>query len=271
MKNILIPTDFSENARKALDFGLALAQQFNATIHILHAYHTTSHAGHLSNINRVVKEDREQELETFLAKVKEDSTFDIAIQGRCRKGYAVELIEQEAEKVAADLIIMGTLGASSIEKKLLGSVTSNVIKNSKTPVLAVPKNVEYENLENIILAVDALTMSNVTTLDMLVYMAQKSDLVINMVHVANQQTDSNIDPRVENYLEDMSVAYSYAKIESDEVLEGVLDFAHTKANSMLCLVSRQRTWLENLFHNSISQQIALQSDLPILVLQDVIA
>ena len=66
MKNILVPTDFSKNAEKALDFALALAHKFGATLHIIHAYNSTSHAGHLANIDRIIKEDRTKEMDKFL-------------------------------------------------------------------------------------------------------------------------------------------------------------------------------------------------------------
>lgn len=271
MKNILVPTDFSENADKALDFALALANKFDATIHIIHTYHITSHAGHLANVNRVIKEDREKEMEAFLEETKASVSFDVKIQGRCRKGYPVELIENEAEKIAADLIVMGTLGASNIGKKIMGSTASKLIKNTNFPILAIPQNTHYADLMNIVVAIDALTMAVLNTLNPMINIAQKSDLAINLVHVSNQQLHTDIDPTIKNYLTGLAVEHSYTKIQSDDILEGILDFAHEKGNSVLCLVSRQRSWFENLFHNSVSQQIALKSDLPLLILQDTVS
>ncbi len=138
MKNFLVPTDFSENATKALDFALALAAKFNATVHVLHTFHSTSHAGRLSNVDRLIKEDRNKELNKLLNKLKAREGLAVEIKGRCRKGYTVELIEDEITKVEADLVIMGTLGASSLGKKIMGSTTSNLIKDIDTPILVIP-------------------------------------------------------------------------------------------------------------------------------------
>lgn len=269
MKTILVPTDFSENAEKALDFALALAHKFNAKLRLIHTYNTSAPAGHLGNINRIIKEDREKEMVAFVKKTKESISFDLDIKGRCRKGYTTELIENEAERIDADLIVMGTLGASNLGKQMMGSTASKVIKNTQFPVLAIPRDTHYTDLNNVVVAIDALTMSVLNTLNPMINIAQKSNLNIELVHVSNQQVHTDIDPTIKTYLDDLTVPYHYTKIQSDQIMEPILDFAHEKGNSVLCLVSRNRGWFENLFHSSVSQQVALKSDLPLLILQDI--
>ncbi|WMX15510.1 MULTISPECIES: universal stress protein [unclassified Aureispira] len=268
MKKILVPTDFSENADKALDFALALANKFNAKLRLVHTYNTSAPAGHLGSINRVVKEDREKEMAAFVKATQESISFDLDIKGRCKKGYPVEMIESEAERIDADLIIMGTLGASNLSKQVMGSTASKLIKHTQFPVLAIPRDTHYSDIKNIVVAVDALTMSVLNTLNPMIDIAQKSNLNIELVHVSNQQIHTDIDPTIKEYLNGLAVPFNYTKIQSDQILESILTFAHEKGNSVLCLVSRQRGWFENLFHSSVSQQVALKSDLPLLILQD---
>lgn len=271
MKNILIPTDFSDNAGKALDVALALANKFGATLHMLHAYHSTSHAGHLSNVNRVIKADREKEMEEFLEKTKASIDFDLEIKGYCKKGYPVELIEQLVDKADIDLTIMGTLGASNIGKKMMGSTTSNLIKNGSTPVLAIPTNIVYTDLDTLVVALDAMSMKAPATLDPMVKLAQKLGLKIELVHVSDGKIHTDIDPAIKDYLNQFDVPFAYSKVQSEHILEGILNFARDKGNALLCMVSHQRNWFENLFHSSVSQKIALQSELPLLVLHDDVA
>lgn len=268
MKTILVPTDFSENAEKALDFALALAHKFKAKLRLIHTYNTSAPAGHLGNINRIIKEDRDKEMVAFVKKTKESISFNLDIKGRCRKGYPIELIENEAERIDADLIVMGTLGASNLSKQMMGSTASKLIKHTQFPVLAIPRNTHYADINNVVVAVDALTMSVLNTLNPMISIAQKSDLNIELVHVSNQQVHTDIDPTIKDYLKGLAVPFNYTKIQSDQVMEPILDFAHEKGNSILCLVSRNRGWFENLFHSSVSQKIALKSDLPLLILQD---
>jgi nucleotide-binding universal stress UspA family protein len=55
------------------------------------------------------------------------------------QGHPAEQIMKLAEEQSVDLIVMGTLGRSGIEKFLLGSVADKVIRNSRIPVLTVRK------------------------------------------------------------------------------------------------------------------------------------
>lgn len=268
MKNILVPTDFSENADKALDFALALAHNFKATLHLIHAYHSTGKTGHLANVDRIIKEDRELEMEKFLEATKASISFDLNIEGRCRKGLATEVINHEADSIAADLIIMGTLGASNLGKQLMGSTASNLIKSTSIPVLAIPKSVQYSDLKNLVVALDAKSMKDPSTLNPMIEIAQKLKLTIHLVHVSNDKLHTEIDPSIKEYLSSFSIPFFYNKIQAIGVAEAILDFAYEKGDSLLCMVSHNRTWFESLFHSSMSQRLALSSNLPMLILHN---
>lgn len=266
MKNILVPTDFSENANKALDVAMALAKRFKANLHIIHTYHTSTPTGHMVNINRVIKEDREREMSIFLTKIKASAPEGVAIDGVCRHGYPVETIEKEIDRVSANLLVMGTLGASNVAKKVWGSTASNLVKINKIPVLAIPLQTHYKDLTNMVLAVDALDLTVLNTLNPALTLVQSSKLSLQLLHVSNTAQDSDMDESINDYLKKLTIPFSYHKIVSADVLEGILNFAHQKKGTVLCLVAHKRGWFENLFHSSVSQQVTLQSDLPVLII-----
>jgi nucleotide-binding universal stress UspA family protein len=266
MKNILVPTDFSDNANKALDVALALAKRFGANLHLVHTYHTSTPAGHMANVNRVIKEDREQEMAAFLTKIKATAPEGVTIDGVCRHGYPVERIEREMERVEADLLVMGTQGASNVAKKVWGSTASKLVKINKIPVLAIPVETDYESLSTMVLAVDALDLTILNTLNPALSMVQTARLNLELLHVTNTEHDSDMDESIGNYLESMAIPFSYHKVVAEDTQKGILDFAHQKEGNILCLVAHHRSWFANLFHSSVSQQITLNSDLPVLVL-----
>lgn len=269
MKNILVPTDFSENADKALNFALALARRFNAAIHIVHTYHTSRQAGHLANVNRHIRKDREEEMEAFLTKLRKNPAAEsISIEGRARYGFAVETINNEAHGVQADLIIMGTLGASNIAKKVLGSTASQIIKGADYPVLAIPANVQFDDIKRAILAIDNLDIAVLNTLNPVLSLVQRGNLELDLLHVSKSDQASHIDEGVPPYLDSMSIRHKTHVIVSDDVLNSILDFSRQYPNSILCLVTRQRSWLANLFHQSVSRQAALHANIPVFILPD---
>jgi len=268
MENILVPTDFSENANNALDYAIQIAAQYGAAIHILHAFQTTSHAGHLANIDRIVKDDREKEMKACLEDKLNQLNSTVEITGRVRKGESVDLILDEAQKVGAEMIIMGTLGASNISKKVFGSTASNVIKSTNLPVLAVPATVSKADFSHLVVALDALKSPAPRVFNPMITFAKSFDLKINLVHVSSDEVHTDIDEKIKEYLSQNAVPFSYTKVLNEDIPKGIIDFTDTQGSCVLCLVSRQRNWFENLFHSSVSQKIAMSVEMPLLVLHD---
>jgi nucleotide-binding universal stress UspA family protein len=97
-------------------------------------------------------------------------------------------------------------------------------------------------------------------------MVQTARLNLELLHVTNTEHDSDMDESIGNYLESMAIPFSYHKVVAEDTQKGILDFAHQKEGNILCLVAHHRSWFANLFHSSVSQQITLNSDLPVLVL-----
>ena len=234
-------------------------------MHLIHSYHATSHVGHLSNINRIVEADRQKEMKDYLA---QKDTADLIVTGNVRKGEPSLIIENEAIKKEADFVVMGTLGNSTVAKKIFGSTTSHIAKNLNIPVLAIPANVQQADFEHLVVALDTLNTSANEVVDMLIDFAQIMELKITLLHVSSSNLHTDLDPKTKTHLSNNKIDYEYQRIESEEILEGILDYANSKDNTILCLISRHRTWFGNLFHSSISQQMTKQTNMPLLILHD---
>ena len=157
MKNILVPTDFSANADRALDFAVKIAQKLNAKIIIVHAcdlleltFKDRVELKKEYNQN-IIKEAKEKLL---LYKDNIMKSENIMIQTKLYEGTITETILYAAKEQKADLIIMGTLGSTGLKEKILGSQTSAVIGKSAIPVLAVPLMSEWKEPEKICLALN---------------------------------------------------------------------------------------------------------------------
>ena len=78
-----------------------------------------------------------------------------------------QAILQEAEKLDADLIVLGTHGRHGVSRLILGSIAEKVIRTSARPVLAVQPDVKIEGFERVLCPVGA----GKTSLQALVYAA----------------------------------------------------------------------------------------------------
>lgn len=141
MKRILVPTDFSLCAAKALDYAVELAQHEGGQILLLHScdllgagYWTSKSFG--EEHNRCAKKELYHKL--HLLKEKLENTYDVRISvwldDRDDVGESILAIAGEAE---ADLIVMGTRGDDSHRRETFGSTVAHVISKSVIPVLTV--------------------------------------------------------------------------------------------------------------------------------------
>ena len=140
--NILVPTDFSDHSDKALKHALEIAQQSEAKVHLLHVVHDEIRrcaADYcltdelLQQFEAGMLSSAQDSLQKQLAKFPEAKQVEVIPS--VRKGFPSEEIIKEQEERKIDLIVIAPLGRTGIAKYLVGSVTTNVVKGAKCPVL----------------------------------------------------------------------------------------------------------------------------------------
>lgn len=138
-RNIVIATDGSENSQRAISCGVEIAKLSGATVHALYVVDTPSIISETWTAGKeMVHEMIIREGKKVLSKVKkiiEDS--GVEVKEVLLEGYPSEEIINFAENNNMDLILMGTLGKTGLERFLVGSVAENVVRNSKVPVMVI--------------------------------------------------------------------------------------------------------------------------------------
>jgi nucleotide-binding universal stress UspA family protein len=148
IKNILLPTDFSDKAKIALPFAIDLAKKYGAKLHVIHvfdesafdpAFFSTSEDT-ASNYFEKVQAGFQKEIE----KIFEGQDYGgVNIITVLSNGNAFVKIIEYAKTNAVDLIVMGTHGRSGLSSIFMGSVTEKVIHKAHCPVLTV-RHPDYE-------------------------------------------------------------------------------------------------------------------------------
>ncbi|RLN01654.1 universal stress protein [Haloarcula sp. Atlit-7R] len=136
-ENILVPTDGSEGATLAIEWGITLAELYDATVHTLYSVDTSRFGG--AEGSAEIHEALEQTGQKALAAVHERaSDADVSVAGNIASGPAARAILSYSEEHDIDLIAMGTHGRSGLTRYLTGSVTETVVRNASVPVCCVP-------------------------------------------------------------------------------------------------------------------------------------
>ncbi len=144
IKLIVYATDFSDGAARAAELASHLARIHGARLHLLHVitelgdrHRRSIPAGVMDAFVREVNTQAVTDMHDFVQRLfgqfKGELTTEVVI------GPGAEAVLSQAEKLGADLIIVGSHGRHGLEKLLLGSTTERVIRQSSIPVLTVPE------------------------------------------------------------------------------------------------------------------------------------
>jgi nucleotide-binding universal stress UspA family protein len=140
IRSILVPTDFSESASRALEHAIAWAKTFRARIHLLHAYQVPIQIGVGEPVPLPqeffdqMRERAQRRLDELAAKLRSDG-IDAATH--LTPEAASRAIVEVAEQLGVDLIVMGTRGLTGMKHVLLGSVAERTVRLAPCPVMTV--------------------------------------------------------------------------------------------------------------------------------------
>jgi len=138
INRILVATDFSACARRAVDYGLCVAHAWSAHVDLLYVVEVLRGLEFDAPFADPLLEKRRKEAEQFLGdlttRVKQKG---LDVEWHLREGIPSEQIGQTALELRADLIVVGTHGRTGLDHIMLGSTSERVIKQAPCPVLTV--------------------------------------------------------------------------------------------------------------------------------------
>src|SRR5436190_2528440 len=134
LKKILVPVDFSECSKKALQYAVPFAKQFGAELVLLHMIEPTIRWTEVGPIEPLVEHhDVRPDIEA-LKRTVDDS---VPVRTLVETGLAPNGIVDAAKALDVDLIIISTYGYTGVNRLLLGSTTELVVRGAPCPVLVV--------------------------------------------------------------------------------------------------------------------------------------
>ena len=141
INQILVPTDFSDNAQHAVDYAVDLAKRCSAKLHLLHTpvvptylLMDLSYSPGPEAVTRILNDSQE----ALDAQAKAIADAGVELFTAIREGTVHEVIRDYAKEHDVDLVVVGTHGRTGVSKLMYGSVTERVIKTVHTPILVVP-------------------------------------------------------------------------------------------------------------------------------------
>ena len=272
MKKILVPVDFSNQAKYAAKVAASIAKMTNSKIFLLHMLELPvgvvdpSNFGNTSNtpttllfLKRAHEKFEEFKNLPFL------EGLDVEDSVQFHKAY--DGIIDESQKQDIDLIVMGSRGTSGLEEMLIGSNTEKVVRNSKIPVLVIKREVDNFKIENIVFASNFEQKNKVAFQKILdftaIFNSRLHLLKINTIH--NFETTKDSSDAIRNFINEFDLGDYTLNIYNDVSVEkGILNFANIIDADVILLNTSGRRGLAHLFTGSIGEDLANHAKLPVI-------
>ncbi len=276
MKKILFPTDFSPVAANAFSYAMHLAADLGAELHLLHVYHYTMSSGmYLPDalkeaLEVEMEEDANKHLEAYSKRQLAELGKEIQLVPQLVYGFAQEQILEVAQKIDADLVVMGTTGASTRLGRMVGSVTAAIMAESPCPVLSIPKAFAYKPITEITYA-SSFEDGETNVFEKICHFANILGANMSCLHIKKESEDLK-DPLIEAYdqyfLDQVKKRkLSYFLLEGNDIKSALENFLAINKTDVLAMLTHRRSLLAKLFHPSLTREMALQTKVPLLAFQ----
>lgn len=298
IKNILLPTDFSNCATQALEHALYLAKCCNATLHIFHAivlhqrdpHNPAFHFPDLQELQGKLKKTARERMDGDLRASSESEKAVDVVMEEAWGISATGLILEYAEEHQIDLIVMGTHGRRGLGYMFLGSIAEEVVRKSPCPVFTVRESAKPRlprNTEKILSPID---FSDHSIMAMLTAreVANLYNAGLQILHVIEETThpafygigreivwglraeivnrSQNELSRIFNEHKEPKVAWEF-KIVAGHVANEILEYALHNSVDLIVLATHGLTGLKHFLLGSVAEKVIRRAPCPVITVK----
>ncbi|MFD2098959.1 universal stress protein [Flagellimonas iocasae] len=278
MKKILLPTDFSKNAWNAIDYALHFFSNEKCTFYLLNAYTPSFY-----RVDYMFGGPAQSAIP--------DNGINLSIEGleyalkRIKKEYknpnhqfkmisAFNTLTDEVHEVCKDknidMVVMGTQGASGAKEFFLGSNTVHVLRKAPIPVLAVPTEYRFKEVNKILLPTDYWSKYKPNEIGPLIDLVKQFNATLHVVHVGE---DHDLTPPQLKNKEHLVHLLADVPTEFQDITDAYMpNEVHTymekNAIGLIAMMNRKHSFLERLILKQNVDAVGYHSAVPFLVLPD---
>ncbi len=274
MRTIVIPTDFSPIATNAMNYAIDMAMELNTSITLIHVYQIPVSITEVPIVMASaedLKKDAEQKLDEVKKGIEHITSGKLKIYTEARVGNVVDELEDFCEKIQPFAVVMGTKGASGLERILFGSTTLTTIKHLSFPVIVIPPGSVYKTIKKIGFACDLKQVVETTPIHFIKEMADNYKAEFHVLNVDYENRHFTPDTPEQSLLlhtmlQGLNPTYHF--IEHTNIEDGINEFAENNNLDLLITIPKKLELLDTLFRPSSTKQLIFESHIPIMCIHE---
>ena len=280
MKSILLPTDFSKNSWNAIKYAIKFCANTPCTFYLMHVNRLAEVSVNTLdyNINSTVIEDTytvaaKKQLTSLLKKIvlQFPNNSNHAFYTINEADFFIDAIRKQVLEKKINLIVMGTKGATGLEKLILGSNAADIITKVKCNTLIVPENAKFKNIRQVAFPTDFLQFYGITTLHPIVDILEQFEATLRVLHIAKKNSDLNSDQeKNKEFVADYFSAnkHSFHYLTNTKIEAAIQSFVQDNNIDIIAMVAKNLNYFQQILFHSKVENISYQTDVPFLVLHE---
>lgn len=279
MKKIILPTDFSENAYSAISYAQQLFKGVETTFYLLHTYTpAVVQVEHLlqsskeDNLGDSYQRESDEKLRNLHERLKKEFNYpEHTFILKAVFNMLPDEIHYMAKRKEADLVIMGTQGATGAKGILFGTNTTRVMRNSSCPLIVVPSGFQFKVPNTIGFPTDYEINYDKEQLEQLLSISKTHDASIEVIHVTSEDGLSKEQSQNKQKLNQLltETRHDFNDLPKQELIDAINAFQISKPMSLLVMIKNKTTFFERLFVEPMIKKIGLQLNIPFMVIPHV--
>lgn len=276
IRQILVPTDFSETAYYAFEYALQVTEMLDAKLILLHVYQNVpvGRSYMPTDFVEALKGQRlkraNELLQKYLAEAQRKWKNNVWASSFLRSGHEASEIVEAASDQQVDLIIMGTRGGDSPFERTIGSVTGEVIRRAHCPVLAVPAGVAFKPIKKVMYALgmesnDPIFIEQVFSLT--------KTLGAGLICTNIQEDEASWQEVDLPYVKVLEELEKYDKLDlsiyqNEDVIKGLKAFIRKNNIDIVAMKTHQNPISSSHRSKSLTRKMLMETKIPLLAIQD---
>jgi nucleotide-binding universal stress UspA family protein len=274
MKKILVPIDFSKPSEYAARMAAKIAKKTGASITLIHLIELPSGTSDIGYRSRFSIPESMLYLRKTKEKVLEFKnsffTEDITVAYFIKLNNPFDGIIKYADKIDADLILMGSKGHSKFEEIMIGSNTEKIVRSSKIPVIAVKRDSKKFGLKNLVFASN-FKEENKKVFTKFLNFANAFNSKIHLLRVntpSQFERTFTTEQKMKNFIKEYNLPKYSLNIYNDTSIEkGIINFSREHKADLIALSTHGRSGISHLFSESVAKNLSKKALKPIFTVK----
>lgn len=280
MKNILLPTDFSANSWNAIEYALKFLKNTKCYFYLLHVNRVSalveSDVPYLPTQNTIEElyvNPAKQQLHKFLKRISKElpQNDNHRFYALTEHNFFIESLRKHVQEKKIDMIVMGTKGATGMQKFIIGSNAGDVITKVPCATLVVPENAKFEGINEMAFPTDFAITYNIQTLQPISEILEDYRAQISIVHISKKGNNLN-NGQIKNkeLLEDYfsEDKHSFYFLTNEKIEEAIQCFVQSRKIDMIAMVAKNLNYFQRILFLPTVEEISYHTDVPFLVLHE---